>query len=230
MTAQVDARARGNERFKAAAHDAAHEAYTEALNASASASAAASAGGRALSAGFDGARGLDQTRPLSARPRLRASLIARRRLSGDLQYFSLPAPARPLRRALSPIETSTSSTREPIASLPATSPTNHNHNHITTAACLCNRAAASHAAGRMLDALADCGRALACNPAHGKSLSRRAQVSLEIRDAAHAVRDLESLVALTTSRAYVEGTLEGIQVRSSHWSPYDPNGVVNADP
>ena len=31
-------------------------------------------------------------------------------------------------------------------------------------------------AGKLLDALADCGRALALNPAHGKSLLRRAQV------------------------------------------------------
>jgi hypothetical protein len=59
----------------------------------------------------------------------------------------------------------------------------------------------------MLDALADCGRALACNPAHGKSLSRRAQVSMEIRDYARAARDLESLAALTSSRAYVEGNV-----------------------
>ena len=61
------------------------------------------------------------------------------------------------------------------------------------ATCFCNRAAAAHADGRYLDALADCGRALATNPARLKSVSRRAQIHLELRMPAEALRDLEAL-------------------------------------
>ena len=72
-----------------------------------------------------------------------------------------------------------------------------------TATTLCNRAATAHAEGRLVDALADCGRALALNPAHAKSLSRRAQVHAELRLWDAAVEDLERLAAtaaLATSR------------------------------
>jgi tetratricopeptide (TPR) repeat protein len=65
-----------------------------------------------------------------------------------------------------------------------------------SAVCLCNRAAAAHAEGRLVDALADCGRALALNPAHGKSLSRRAQVHVEVRLLNYAASDLELLLAV----------------------------------
>ena len=73
----------------------------------------------------------------------------------------------------------------------------------TTATTLCNRAATAHAEGRLVDALADCGRALALNPAHAKALSRRAQIHAELRLWDAAVDDLERLaamVALATSR------------------------------
>ena len=49
------------------------------------------------------------------------------------------------------------------------------------AVCLCNRAASAHASGAVTDALADCGRALVCNPTRLKSLSRRAQLRFETR-------------------------------------------------
>jgi tetratricopeptide (TPR) repeat protein len=61
--------------------------------------------------------------------------------------------------------------------------------------CLCNRAAAAHALGRVADALADCGRALALNPARIKSLSRRAQLYAETRMHDAAADDLQRLLA-----------------------------------
>ena len=61
--------------------------------------------------------------------------------------------------------------------------------------CLCNRAAAAHAEGRVADALADCGRALALNPARIKSLSRRAQLYAETRMHDAAADDLQRLLA-----------------------------------
>lgn len=63
------------------------------------------------------------------------------------------------------------------------------------AVCLCNRAAAAHAEGRVADALADCGRALALNPARVKSLSRRAQLYTESRMHDAAADDLQRLLA-----------------------------------
>lgn len=63
------------------------------------------------------------------------------------------------------------------------------------AVCLCNRAAAAHAEGRAADALADCGRALALNPARVKSLSRRAQLYAETRMHDAAADDLRRLLA-----------------------------------
>ena len=63
------------------------------------------------------------------------------------------------------------------------------------AVCLCNRAAAAHAEGRVADALADCGRALALNPARVKSLSRRAQLYTESRMHDAAADDLRRLLA-----------------------------------
>ena len=63
------------------------------------------------------------------------------------------------------------------------------------AVCLCNRAAAAHAEGRVADALADCGRALALNPARVKSLSRRAQIYAETRMHDAAAGDLRRLLA-----------------------------------
>ena len=63
------------------------------------------------------------------------------------------------------------------------------------AVCLCNGAAAAHAEGRVADALADCGRALALNPARVKSLSRRAQLYTESRMHDAAADDLRRLLA-----------------------------------
>ena len=86
----------------------------------------------------------------------------------------------------------------------------------TTATTLCNRAATAHAEGRLVDALADCGRALALNPAHAKALSRRAQIHAELRLWDAAVDDLERLAAMVAfgDVATVRRRRRGVRRRS----------------
>ena len=82
------------------------------------------------------------------------------------------------------------------------------------AVCLCNRAAAAHAEGRVADALADCGRALALNPARVKSLSRRAQLYTESRMHDAAADDLRRLLATLAPATRVEQPGEEIERRA----------------
>nr|GEW17476.1 DnaJ domain, zinc finger, CCHC-type, tetratricopeptide-like helical domain protein [Tanacetum cinerariifolium] len=70
-----------------------------------------------------------------------------------------------------------------------------------TAICLCNRAAAHQALGKVVDAIADCNLAIALDGDYMKAISRRANLHEKIRDYEEAALDLQRLVCLLEKRS-----------------------------
>ena len=75
---------------------------------------------------------------------------------------------------------------------------------VLCAVLFCNRAATSQALGAAADAIADCSRAIALDPAYSKALSRRAALYESVRHCNQAKADLQRLAGLVGANAVAE--------------------------